>query len=204
MQQLESYTQLSPFQNQTKITTLDHITDHKLPTHIISINHCQNTRENTFTIRNRKHSSDFSSTWIETYTLNTHCFAQHMPPNQKKSFNNPRPPQRTVAVALDMSKAFDTVNIHKLTLTNIANIITKFIASYKKKTTSMHSIQWHTLKTQRINTGVQQGGVLSPILFNIYPSDIPLPPKDIQITTYADDVTITASYTKHRKGQQLI
>ena len=48
------------------------------------------------------------------------------------SFNNPRPPQRTVAVTLDMSKAFDTVNIHKLTLANIPNIIIKFKANYIK------------------------------------------------------------------------
>ena len=47
-------------------------------------------------------------------------------------------------------------------------------------------------------------GVLSPTLFNIYTSDIPLPAKDIQITTYADDITITASHTKHCKAQQLI
>ena len=48
------------------------------------------------------------------------------------SFNNPRPPQHTVAVTLDMSKAFDTVNIHKLTLANIPNIIIKFKANYIK------------------------------------------------------------------------
>ena len=65
----------------------------------------------------------------------------------------------------------------------------------------MHSIQWHILKTQ-----TNQGGVLSPTLFNTYTSesDIPLPPKDMQITTYTDDITITASHTKHRKAQQLI
>ena len=53
-----------------------------------------------------------------------------------KSFNNPRLPQCTVAVALNVSKAFDTVNIHKLihklTLTNIPNIIITFIANYIK------------------------------------------------------------------------
>ena len=32
----------------------------------------------------------------------------------------------------------------------------------------------------------------------------PLPPKDVQITKYADDITITASHTKHLKAQQLI
>ena len=31
-----------------------------------------------------------------------------------KGFNEPQPPSRTVLVSLDMSKAFDTVNINKL------------------------------------------------------------------------------------------
>ena len=30
-----------------------------------------------------KHYRNFSSTWIQTQTLNTHCFAQHFPPNNK-------------------------------------------------------------------------------------------------------------------------
>ena len=49
---------------------------------------------------------------------------------------NPRPLQCTVAVILDMSKAFDTVNIckliHKFTLTNMPSTIIKFIANYIK------------------------------------------------------------------------
>ena len=57
---------------------------------------------------------------------------------------------------------------------------------------------------KQINTRVPQGGVLSPTLFNIYTSIIPLPPKNIQITTYANVITITASHTKHHKTQQLI
>ena len=68
-----------------------------------------------------------------------------------KDFNNPRPPQHTVAVALDMSKAFDTVKIHKLihklALTNIPNIIIKFIKNYIKGRQAC--IQYNvTLKTQ--------------------------------------------------------
>ena len=59
-------------------------------------------------------------------------------------------------------------------------------------------------KLKRINTGVPQGGVLSPTLFNIYTSNIPLPPKYVQITAYADDIIITTSHTKHRKTQNII
>ena len=56
-----------------------------LLTHIIFITHYQNTmRENTFIICNRKLSNHFSSTWIQTYTLYTHYFSQHLPPNQKR------------------------------------------------------------------------------------------------------------------------
>ena len=71
-----------------------------------------------------------------------------------RGFNNSKPPQRTVAVALDMTKAFDTVSIlkliHKLTLTNIPNIIIiiiKFIANYIKGRQAC--TQYHgTIKTQ--------------------------------------------------------
>ena len=66
------------------------------------------------------------------HKYSTHTALHNICHQITKGFNNPRPPQRTVAVALDMSKAFDTVNIHKLTLTNIPNIIIKFIANYIK------------------------------------------------------------------------
>ena len=55
-------------------------------------------------------------------------------------------------------------------------------------------------KLKPMNTGVPKGGVLSPTLFSIYTSDIPFAPKDVQITTFADDITIIASHTKHRKA----
>ena len=49
----------------------------------------------------------------------------------------------------------------------------------------MHSIQWHTLKIQ-IN-------IWSTISWNL----VSLFPKDIQISTYANDITIRASHTNH-------
>jgi hypothetical protein len=51
-------------------------------------------------------------------------------------FNKKAPPERTVAVALDMSKAFDTVKHHRLIdkihKTNTPAILQKFIANYIK------------------------------------------------------------------------
>ena len=80
----------------------------------------------------------------------------------------------------------------------------KFIANYKKGQQACTQYNGTLTKLKRINTQVPQGEGLSPTLFNIYTSDIPLLPKDIQITTYADDITIIASHTKHCKAQQLI
>ena len=53
----------------------------------------------------------------------------------------------------------------------------------------------HTSKHTNIKEGVPQGGVLSPTLFNIYLSDIPLPKiSSLNLITYADDITITSSH----------
>ena len=114
-------------------------------------------------------------------------------------FNPPIPPTRTIAVALDMSKAFDTVNIHtlidKLTQTNIPHTILRYIANYIKGRMAYTTFRNHTSTKRQFKSGVPQGGVLSPILFNIYTSDIPLPPDSVQLTPYADDITITAPHT---------
>ena len=44
--------------------------------------------------------------------------------------------------------------------------------------------------------GVPQGGVLSPTLFNLYMSKMPLPPDDLKLVTYADDSTVLISGPK--------
>ena len=41
--------------------------------------------------------------------------------------------------------------------------------------------------------GVPQGGVLSPLLFNLYMRDMPSPPQSVATKTYADDTTILSS-----------
>ena len=88
------------------------------------------------------------------------------------------PPARTITVALDMSKAFDTINIHtlirKLLQTNIPGTIIKFIANYIKGRKAYTTYRNHTSKQRQFKTGVPQGGVLSPTLFNIYTSDHPV------------------------------
>lgn len=121
-------------------------------------------------------------------------------------FNQKQPPQRTIAIALDMSKAFDTVNLHtlirKILNTNIPNTIIKYIANYIKGRTQ-YTLFNNTKSRQRyIKAGVPQGGVLSPTLFNIYMADLPTPPlPQIQTITYADDITILSTHTNTDTAQ---
>ena len=113
------------------------------------------------------------------------------------------PPARTIAVALDMSKAFDTVDIHTLTKklldTQIPPIIIKFIANYIIGRKAFTTYNNKTSTQRQFKTGVPQGGVLSPTLFNIYTSDIPSPPPNI--TVYADDITMTSTDTNKQIAQ---
>ena len=116
-----------------------------------------------------------------------------------KGFNQMAPPARTITVALDMSKAFDTINTHtlirKLIQTNIPGTIIKFIANYIKGRKAYTTYINHTSAQRQIKTGVLQGGVLSPTLFNIYTADIPPPRAPVQVMTYADDITITSTHS---------
>ena len=70
-----------------------------------------------------------------------------------KGFNQMAPPARTITVALDMSKAFDTINIHtlirKLLQTNIPGTIFKFIANYIKGRKAYTTYRNHTSKQRQ-------------------------------------------------------
>ena len=117
------------FHSKTKQRTLHW---HKLSTHITFITHCQSTRENAITIHNKKISVIFHQHGFK-HKCSTHTALHNICHQIAKGFNNSRPLQCTIVVVLNMSKAFDTVNIHKFTLTNIPNTIIKFIASYIKR-----------------------------------------------------------------------
>ena len=103
-----------------------------------------------------------------------------------KVFNQMATPARTITVAHDMRKAFDTINTHtlirKLIQTNIPGTITKFIVNYIKRLKSYTTYRNHTSRRQ-FNTGDPQGDVISPTPFNIYTEDLPPPRALVQMTS---------------------
>ena len=114
-----------------------------------------------------------------------------------KGFNNMTHPARTITVVLDMSKAFDTINIHtllrKLLQTKILHTRIKFIANYIKRrkaytTYRNHTSSQHQFKTGVPQGGVPQGGVLSPV----------------QVMVSADDITITYTHTSTSAAKKYI
>ena len=138
------------------------------------------------------------STVTALHTLNN-TVAKGVQPNGSPCANT---------VALDMSKAFDTINIHtlirKLLQTNIPGTIIKFIANYIKGRKAYTAYRNHTSKQRLFKTGIAQGGVLSPTLFNIYTSDLPPPCAPVQVMAYADDITITSTHTSMSAAKKYI
>ena len=125
-------------------------------------------------------------------------------------FNQKRPPHRTALVAIDFTQAFDTINIITLinkiiNNTTIPNILKKFIGNCIIGRQGYTNYNNQNSKTHIFKTGVPQGGVLSPSLFNLYISDIPLPTNHhINIIGYADDITITATHPNYRTAETII
>ena len=105
------------------------------------------------------------------------------------------PPARTITIALDMSKANQT---------KIPSTIIKFSVNYIKGCKSYTTYRNHTSSQRQFKTGVPQGGLLSPTLFNVYTADLQPPRTRVQVMSYADDITITLTHTRTSAAKKYI
>ena len=111
-----------------------------------------------------------------------------------------KPVDRTVVVAIDLSRAFDTVD-HDLLLQDIDELdlnehIKRFLCAYIRGRQTYVEFRGSKSRYRTMRQGVPQGGVLSPLLFNLYMTKMPPPPTGIKLSTYADDTTVSGSCYK--------
>ena len=111
-------------------------------------------------------------------------------------FNQQKPPLRTAAVAIDYSKAFDSVHhptlLEKISGSALHHNMVRWLTCYIRGRTAECRYQSCTSKARILRSGVPQGAVLSPTLYNFFTSDCPTT-AHIN-TSYADDVTIAETF----------
>lgn len=101
-----------------------------------------------------------------------------------------------IAVYLDLQSAFDSIwhagLLCKLNSIKTPTYLLKWLCNYfvdRKIKVRLDTVQ---TSEKILKTGVPQGAVLSPILFNLMLSDLPSLDK-VKVVSYADDVTLVSS-----------
>lgn len=98
--------------------------------------------------------------------------------------------ESTVAVFLDMEKAFDRVwhagLLFKLSKSEAPRRIIKVIASFLADRLFQVAVEGSVSQTRAIRAGVPQGSCLSPVCYACYTDDIPVG-RDVDLALYADD-----------------
>ena len=114
-----------------------------------------------------------------------------------EGFSKTRPPDRTILLQLDLSKAFDMVNLDKLlqelNQSTLPPPLKRWFCCYLKGRQAQVHFRNSTSRFKNVRTGVPQGAVTSPVLFNFYLSKLPKPPTGVYVVQYADDISIYTS-----------
>ena len=104
-----------------------------------------------------------------------------------------------IALFLDLSKAFDTLNhdifISKLKYYGINNSTLDWFKSYLYNRRQFVDINHTKSETTFTSIGIPQGSILGPLLFIIYVNDIQKSSSFYKFIKYADDTTLVNSST---------
>ncbi|KAF2363230.1 Reverse transcriptase domain, partial [Trinorchestia longiramus] len=121
-------------------------------------------------------------------------------------FNQQSPSLRSTIMAIDFSKAFDTVP-HPQLISQISSVplnhhIIRWLVCYLKSR-SAKCFYPHNLSLCRpVLAGVPQGSVISPALFNLFVFDYPFTAS--LITSYADDLITIATAVKISEASAIL
>ena len=109
-------------------------------------------------------------------------------------FNQRKPPDRTVCVAVDLSAAVDTVChnklLSKINRSPLPPATSRWPSSYLRAKTCFRGVK---SSSRKVHAGVPQGSKLSPSLFSFYIADMPTPTEPVKRVCYADDLTVWAT-----------
>ena len=114
----------------------------------------------------------------------------------------------TIAVFLDLRKAFDTANhevmVYKLFLYGVRGIELKWFFFYLENRRQFCAYQNVKSDFRMVSCGIPQGLCLGPLLFLIYVNGLPFVVKNSKPGLYVDDTGFTASNSDLQTLQNLI
>ena len=113
-------------------------------------------------------------------------------------FNQRKPPDLTICVAVDLSDAFDTVChnnlLSKINRSQLPPATARWLSCYLRGRQAKTCFRGVKSTSRKVNTGVPQGSKLS--LFSFYIADMPIPTDPVKRVCYADDITVCATGVK--------